>query len=272
MGSKREIIIINIKSDNMKLNNISENSSLKTIVKGLVVTASFLICMSCTKYDDYLKYVKDGEIVYPQKADSVKSFPGKNRVLLQWLTLDPRVTEFKVTYGYAGELDSVQVPASHTDAYSVDTVRTVINGLDETNYTFRIVSQDAYGNKSLVVEADEMAYGELYEAGLYNRQIKSKTVSNDGVEITWFDAAETEVGVDLTYTATDLTVKTVRIPQTETVSLITDLDTEYPFSYKTLYKPTENAIDVFETKEQKDSVVNHALVTRQPSSKVNKSK
>ena len=199
----------------------------------------------CTAYDDYLKYVEGGEIVYPQKADSVNTFAGRNRILLEWQTLDPRVTEFNVIYGYAGQFDSLKVPAVHSAAYSVDTIRCIIGSLEEASYTFRIVSFDAAGNRSLTVEAAETAYGTTYENGLYNRVLKNRQPGEDGLTLEWYDAGLTETGIELNYHATDGTAKTVITPSGKNISYLPDFDYAFPLSYRTLYKPTETAIDVF---------------------------
>jgi hypothetical protein len=199
----------------------------------------------CMAYDDYLKYVEGGEIVYPQKADSVKTFAGRNRVMLEWQTLDPRVTSFNVIYGYAGRFDSLKVPAVHSEAYSVDVISCTISGLEETGYTFRIVSSDAASNKSLVVEAAETAYGTMYEKGLFNRTVKSRQPGENELKLEWYDAGASETGIELKYHATDGTVKTVFTPSGENTSSLPDFDYAFPLSYRTLYKPTETCIDTF---------------------------
>jgi hypothetical protein len=214
-----------------------------------------LFCVvSCIKYDDYMKYVEGGEIIYPQKADSVKTFSGRNRVQLEWQTLDPRVVNFKVLYGYAAELDSIDVPVSHTETFTVDTIRTIISGLDETGYSFRIISYDAAGNKSLTVEADETAYGTQYESRLFNRAIKTKQVGENEVIIGWYDGDPNEIGIDLTYYSIDGSVKTVFTPGDEVTTAITDFSFSHPISYKTRYKPNATAIDEFTASDTEEVI------------------
>ncbi|MDR1676309.1 MAG: DUF5013 domain-containing protein, partial [Tannerella sp.] len=199
----------------------------------------------CTKYDDYLKYVAGGEIIYPQKADSVKTFAGRNRILLEWQTLDPRVTGFNVIYGYSGQFDSLKVPVVHSGAYSVDTISCIVGGLEEASYTFRIVSFDVAGNKSLVVEAEETAYGVMYEKGLFNRIVKRRQPRENELKLEWYDAGASEMGIEQKYHAIDGTMKTVFTPSGENSSYLPDFDFAFPLSYRTLYKPAETAIDTF---------------------------
>jgi hypothetical protein len=212
------------------------------IINMLLFTA---LWTGCTAYDDYLKYVEGGEIIYPQKADSVKTFAGRNRILLKWQTLDPRVMGFNVIYGYAGRFDSLRVPAVHSEAYSVDTVSCIIGSLEETSYTFRIVSFDAAGNKSLVVEAAETAYGAMYEKNLFNRVVRSRQPGENELELEWYDAGASEIGIELKYHATGGTTQTVFTPSSENSSYLPDFDYAFPLSYRTLYKPAETSIDTF---------------------------
>jgi hypothetical protein len=221
---------------------MSTKNYLIGIISALLFSA---LWTGCTAYDDYLKYAAGGEIVYPQKADSVKTFAGRNRVLLEWQTLDPRVTGFNVIYGYAGQFDSLKVPAVHSEAYSVDVISCIVSGLEETGYTFRIVSFDAVGNQSLVVEAAETAYGAMCEKGLFNRIIKSRQPGENELKLEWYDAGASETGIELKYHATDGTTKTVFTPNSENSSSLPDFDYAFPLSFRTLYKPAETSIDTF---------------------------
>ncbi len=55
----------------------------KLIVLALLVVG--LVIFSCSDEDEYLKYVEGGEISYTGKIDSLKVYPGLNRVRIEGL-------------------------------------------------------------------------------------------------------------------------------------------------------------------------------------------
>src|SRR3546814_17804617 len=79
-----------------------------------------------------------------RSADSLVIRPGYKRVELSWLALsDPTVTKAMV-YWNNGR-DSVEVPINKTTG--IDTVRVMIDNLQERIYTFEIVTYDNDGHK-----------------------------------------------------------------------------------------------------------------------------
>lgn len=208
------------------------------------VLLACLICTSCTKPDDYKKYLEGGEIVYPQKADSVKYFAGKNRGLLQWVLTDKKVTSYKIVYRQSDQVDELTVPVTRpTGTSKDDTIRFIVNDLEEADYEFTITTYDDLGHESLSVEADGAVYGEIYQKSLLNRGLKSKVVDESGLHLEWSDAESSEVEVELVYTDKTGEEKTVTLDNTVTSNTIADIDINRPFSYRTLYLPEPTAID-----------------------------
>jgi hypothetical protein len=208
-----------------------------------------MFVVSCTGFDDYKKYLEGGEIVYPQKADSLKTFPGRNRIMLEWVTIDPKVITYAVYYSQAGVTDSIFVAALHSGTYSTDTMHLIIEGLEETNYKFEILAYDKQSNVSVPVETEETVYGSLYESLLLNRGIEKMTLKNHQLTVQWYSSFEGETGVKSTYKATDNRMKTLWVPAGENTTVIDDFadyDAEnLHFSYQTLYQPVKTAIDTF---------------------------
>ena len=100
-----------------------------------VIVILCIICVHCTKYDEYKKYMPDGEIIYPQKADAVKTYPGRNRVQLEWVIVDPKVTSCKVFYEQDGIQGEIPVPMN-SDNFE-NNISIIIPNLEETDYTFK---------------------------------------------------------------------------------------------------------------------------------------
>src|SRR5690606_28631215 len=96
-----------------------------------------LACFACSKMDDYKKYVKGGELVYPTKIDSLKILPGKNRVAVSGMVAVNRgMTDFRVYWN--NRRDSVTVPVTLTE--DIDTIEYVISDLPEGPMNFEVRS------------------------------------------------------------------------------------------------------------------------------------
>ena len=207
-----------------------------------------IACVRCTGYDDYKKYMPEGEIIYPQKADSVKTYPGKNRIQLEWVIVDPKVTSCKITYEQAGIKDSMTVSISG-NSYENDTVRVIIPNLEEVNYRFKIVSYDDFGHASIPVDAEEQAYGEMYENALLNRMLKSTLFDGSDLHLEWYEAEVTETGIKLDYTDINGRNRTITVNPSETSTTLPGFNVAEPFYYSTIYRPAPSAIDLFYAKK-----------------------
>ncbi|WP_298649078.1 DUF4998 domain-containing protein [uncultured Proteiniphilum sp.] len=213
-----------------------------------------IIIPACSKWDDYKKYI-DEDKIYPQKPDSLKTRPGKNRIQLEWTLTDPKVTSCKILYSQEGILDSITVPVGTGQSYTNDTVRVIIDNLIESNCIFNVISYDDLGHSSLAVEAEGMVYGENYEKSLLNRTLRSKSVDNDGLHLQWYPTVDdTELGIELNYKDDSENSKTVFIADSIISNTIAGFNVNYPFTYRTKYLPTPTAIDTFYSPPNEDRI------------------
>src|SRR5690606_16488435 len=116
----------------------------------LTVFVLFLIALSqssCRKMDSsYRQFLDEGVITYTQKVDSLKAYPGRNRVVITWDSIsDPRVRTVNISW--LGDDRVVEVPISST----ADTLTTIDN-LEEGNYIFSFFTVDNEGNRSVKTE------------------------------------------------------------------------------------------------------------------------
>jgi len=212
----------------------------------LCIAALGVIFSACTKSDDYKKYTKNGEVIYPAKADSIVSLPGNNRLQLAWVTTDSRITKYKIYWNNNG--DSLEVPVVRTGAgNTADSIKVIIHPLEEANYIFNIYSFDSDGNRSIKTEVENVVYGSNYSSTLLNRGLKSASVivGDPYAVLTWALGDTTEVGVKLTYTDNNNQLQTVRIPADEATSQLPNYKPGTDFSYVTLFIPAGGAIDTF---------------------------
>lgn len=216
----------------------------------------------CTKMDEYKQFIPDGELIYPQKADSLKTYPGKNRIMLEWQIIDPKVDHCKVFWHQEGEDHSVNVPVSSDFSYKTKRTEVIIDNLGESNYIFKVISFDKMGNSSIPVEIEENSYGEIYEASLVNRVIKNKEYQPEsGLTIEWYNVEESMTNVELSYTNIAKELKTIIVPNESSNTSIPDFNPEHPFSYTTLHKPDSLAIDTFNASPLEERVTYYANIS-----------
>ena len=72
--------------------------NINLLIAAAFVTVSVAF-VSCSKWDDYKKYTAAGETIYSGKMDSVKTFPGNQRIKITGLLpADPKITKCKITW------------------------------------------------------------------------------------------------------------------------------------------------------------------------------
>src|SRR5688572_9070841 len=126
---------------------------------------------ACSKMEDtYKDYIQDGEIIYTGRVDSVKVYPGHNRIRLSMLLLsDPKITTVKVFWNE--KMDSAV--QNITRSPGVDTVYFLLDNMTEATYSFQIYTYDDKGHSSIKTEVIGAVYGQTYINSLFNRSLKS---------------------------------------------------------------------------------------------------
>lgn len=223
----------------------------------LVLTGALLA--SCDKMDaNYKDFVKDGEIVYTGRVDSLQVFSGRNRLQLQWLLVsDPKITKCKVFWNQ--RKDSVIIPVKKTAA--TDTIKHLISNMAPGVYAFEVYTYDDLGHNSSKAEITGTVYGDSYAESIFNRPLDSAIYhpSNQRVVLKWFGVSEQATIVEVKYTSIDGTEKTVKqvpvanpnMPNDKPAMLdslvLPGYKTGTTFTYRTGYKPVPTAMDVFYT-------------------------
>ncbi|MCK7558194.1 DUF4998 domain-containing protein [Chitinophaga sedimenti] len=214
-------------------------------MKSLLYLAMALLtlCLACEKTDEkYKDYAPGGEIVYAGKADSLKVYPGRERIELVWLlTTDATITSARVYWN--NRKDSTNVLVKRTNG--VDTIRLMLDKMNEGPYTFQVYNYNNRGDASIKTTINGDVYGDFYESTLLNRLIKTKTKVNNTLKLDWQDADPRAVGIKMYYKQPDGTDKTRFVPVTEKTTLLDVIPLNNTLEYHTLYKPLSAAIDTF---------------------------
>lgn len=201
--------------------------------------------LSCSKVDDYKKFIKDGEISYTGKIDSLKIWSGKNRVLIKGLFLaDPKVTRCKIFWNNKSDSISIQIERKNV----VDTLNVFVENIAEGVQNFVIYTYDSFGNKSIPVYKTGRTYGERYQSSLTNRPISSAITAENGVtQIDWqgMDRLTGVFATDVSYTNNKSQVMTIRVPIDSIHTILTDFKQKTAISYHTLFLPDTMSIDTF---------------------------
>lgn len=210
-----------------------------------------IITLGCSRSPtDYESFLNGEELVYPGVISNPAVLSGNNRVMLTWHpNPDPSVTKYVVYWNnYA---DSMTVPA--TSHNPTDTIRCLINNLEEYNYTFFINSYDNANNKSIVTEVDNArVYGKIYQASLQNRPINLDTpyiVQPDqkSVLLNFLTPDTLNINTLITYTNTSgATIKQSLAPNSNNF-LLSDYKFGTNVTYQSSFIPGRGAIDTFIT-------------------------
>lgn len=213
---------------------------------GVLAVLCIAILYSCSKMDaTYADFIKDGEIVYTGKVDSIKTHPGNNRLGLSMLLIsDPKISKVKVFWNTGSQPDSTEKAVQRTPG--TDTVRFYFDKMPEGTFTFYIYTYDNLGHKSVKTDVIGDVYGEKYIAQLVNRAIKTTTYSeaDKTAQIKWFGVGPDVVGEQIIYTDTQGAVIDM-VAVTDSVTILPGWKKGNAFQFRTLYKPTQNAIDTF---------------------------
>lgn len=198
------------------------------------------------------QYIDKGETIYVGKVDSLKLYPGRERIGLRG-DLRYGLTQTRCTISWLH-------PSGEEQSKSIDIVRTspddkfdvVLTDMQEGPYEFTVITYDGLGNKSIPVTANGYVYGDLYEQSLVNRSIEGDIVTSyeDGefiATIKWLPLNYEEAQETcLTYELADGSgQKSIKVNTGDNRSVITGAKPGGEFEWYTVYKPDSLAIDMF---------------------------
>lgn len=207
----------------------------------LLGMAGFIL--ACNKMDyTYKNFLKDGDIIYPGKPDSIQVFPGYKRIKLTWLlTSDPSIVMSRVYWN--DKADSVNVPV--TRGKGTDTISVIIDSLEEGFYNFNIYTYDKNGNSSVSADTIGQVFGDVYAASLHNRIIKKVYWDDDSAFIFWYNPSQGAVNTEITYKDNMGTTQQKVITGNDTAITLPNFRLHDGFSYRTGYMPDSLSIDTF---------------------------
>jgi hypothetical protein len=202
-----------------------------------------VILFSCTKSDEYKKYTEGGEIIYTGRVDSVRAYPGNNRIRLSMILLsDPKITKVKVYWN--NRSDSAVKPV--TRGPGIDTIYFMLNNMAEGTHAFEIFTYDNDGHSSIRTDAIGRVYGQNYINSLFNRPLKSVVYKGDSTQIKWFSPSSQTIGQEINYLDSIGNVpRSAFAAKADTMTTLYRIRRLSNFQYRTLYKPDPASLDTF---------------------------
>jgi hypothetical protein len=219
---------------------------MKKIIYIPLACMLFALVYSCSKNElEFKKYLGDKEVVYTGKVGKVTIQPGNLRVGLVWKSsTDPSITGYVVYWNNNADSQVVKITTK------TDSVRTIIEGLDEYVYSFTIYSYDAKGNRSVSTEVNNAkVYGPNYASVLLNRAYKVEqpyVINDDGSVLLNFTNNDTiHAKTVIKYTNVAGVASEVIIRGTDSVAKLPSYKPGEKVTYQSSYIPERTSIDTF---------------------------
>lgn len=228
-------------------------------IKLLVLCSIICLSYSCSGMLDGIQpFLDEGEAIYVGKLDSLKAFPGKNRIKIQGKMMYG-VNQVKCVISYRNPI-TLQ-PESKEFAVERQGPREefefLLDNLEEGQYDFSVVTYDLENNQSIPTEVSAYAYGERYQEALTKRIIRTispEQTIGENEQIEWIARLDWNIsrgdgiiGCNLEYEQEDGSFKTIYVPVDETVTILSGFKAGGIIRYNTEYQPEETSMDIFTT-------------------------
>ncbi|MDR1864740.1 MAG: carbohydrate-binding protein [Bacteroidales bacterium] len=215
----------------------SDDPTVATVANGLVEavgvgTANIVVSM------DGIRKSIPVTVTIPV-ADNVIARSGKERVQLDVQIKSDRIKSINVSWNQNGALETRTLAIDHQSGV----FPIYADGLTEGSYTFTVTCFDKFDNEAVPIEITGYAFGDVFQATLQNRNIKSAYPRSDGnTIINWDDAASTVAYCELQYTSA-AGRQTRQIPAGEITTTLGDYVSG--LEYATFFRPEATAVDLF---------------------------
>ncbi len=209
------------------------------------IFALALLCLACSKIDEYKDLVGGKELNYAAKGDTIQVLPGADRLKLTWMIItDPNIT--KTVIYMNNRKDSVVIPIDRTPG--LQKFEYLFDPLPEGNYNFEMINYNSLGSRSVPQYITGRSYGEKYRATLLNRVLLNQEIqANESVQLKWGKSDVQSCGVDLEYTNAESKLLKIRIDPSIGEFNLPHYKKGSSYRYQTLFLPDSLCIDTFRT-------------------------
>lgn len=203
--------------------------------------------------DTHKDFIRDGEIIYAPKPDTVFFVAGEHRIEMNYaVSGSPNVRTVRVSWN--GGRDSLLAPLELSGGSGKGKI--LLEGLEEKSYTFSVQLLDVFGHRSLKVNGSGTAYGENYRASLTQRRIEKMESSGNGGSIGWSAAPEGLIRNEVKYTGTTGKEYFLTLDAEESALACPEAPAGAPAVYRSVYLPEPACIDTFYTEWTSSAALN----------------
>jgi hypothetical protein len=234
------------------MKTVNKTNKISALLSKSVIVILTVILASCTGWDEYKEYTKDGEIVYPGKVQALEINSGHYRVqVVGALGPDNRVTEVRIFWNdYKDSLVVAvddQIMASGFDEFI---------SVEEGLQTYTLHTYDEFGNISLPTQEIGISFGDRYQEQVKNKVVSSIFTSDTSTFIVWrpIDTSTGAQYVSVDYEVDDVAMN-AQFPVTQDTTELAGLIVSDSIYYHTVYIPRDNCIDLFYSDTTKYDVV-----------------
>jgi hypothetical protein len=208
---------------------------------GYMLLATYIAILAGCAEQEFIDY---GERIYVGKVDSLVVHGGFNRAQIVGQMFFAKSAVYCVirwTSSTNANMDSIVVQSSNWRA--TDTMKVIINGLEDAAYRFYVQTYDSDGNSSLREECSGYAYGETFLSLATAKTINQMTVTGGGISLIW-NSSEKAVSVEVAYETNAGTTKSLILPGNVFETILDDYKPGGNIKYRTGFLPEEDAIDI----------------------------
>ena len=196
--------------------------------------------------DMHKEFIKNGEIVYLSKVDSIVSYSGNHRIQLSGY-LNNAYNVNKIIVYWNDRADSMTFNYAQTKR--IDSLNLIIPNLAEKSYIFDIYTVNAIGKRSIKVSIAGTAYGDFYRGNLVTRTNNGYGFDGTSYMTTkWLTADALDKGTEIRYTTVASGIVTIILPRDSSWIALPDRKAETSVTFRTVYVPELAAIDTFYAK------------------------
>lgn len=210
--------------------------------KGIIIfLLSAIFLTFCGKVDDNNDQSPEIDVTESvRRPESLQTRSGRNRVEITWRVMpDADVNSYKIYWN--NRRDSISGNISNRD--QTDTIRLLINNLEEGIYHFDVFHFDMDGKSSVASSTLGRVYGDKYQQSLIPCKVKSVKRNISEVVIDWVDTGYTSILI--TYMDNSGARRKKMLTKITGSVSIPNVSVGSEMKYSTGYQPEHNSIDTF---------------------------
>ncbi len=227
--------------------------------KYLIPTIGLLfiqLFLSCSKMNDlHEPYLLQGERIYVGQPDSVRIYPGLERVVINYWISDPKAKKMKVFWN--NKQDSIKVDIPVLSVKEPGTIS--INNLEANDYSFEFITfNNNWKNPSIPMEVLAEVYSKNYLSRVFPRQIEyAHYITQDSIYVKLRKPTEKSAQSLISYMDKSGNKVEMIVQNNMEFVVLNNFDSKLAIS--TSFLPIENALDTLYSSPKEHSIIDRKM-------------